>query len=137
MITKSNITAGTDKTNEKRADLFKWLAVAGIWVAGIVGSYVIHAHLMVDQTAWYHGVLWIAVFALSGYVAFTTVPGAKLGSFFKDAQVELKKVVWPTRQETLQATLMVLVAVTVMSLLLWLIDSILFHLIGYISNIKL
>lgn len=58
----------------------------------------------------------------------------QLIQFFKDARLEMRKVVWPTRQETLQATLMVLVAVVVMAILLWLIDMALFRIINFLTT---
>jgi preprotein translocase subunit SecE len=114
-------------------DLPKWLLVAAIWVAGFVGSFFVYVYLP-EQTKWYQAGLWVAVIALSCFVASITTAGGQLLQFFKDSKIELRKVVWPNRQETLQATLMVLVAVAVMSLLLWLIDSVLFYLINYITT---
>jgi preprotein translocase SecE subunit len=58
----------------------------------------------------------------------------QLIQFFKDARLEIRKVVWPTRQETLQATLMVLVAVVVMAILLWLVDMALFRVINFLTT---
>lgn len=119
--------------NPMQGNLPKWVIVAAIWVAGIIGSYFIYA-FETEQTVWYQVGLWAAVVISSGFVALMTTQGLQLRQFFKDAQIELRKVVWPSRQEALQATLMVLVAVVVMSLLLWLIDTLLFYLISYISN---
>jgi preprotein translocase subunit SecE len=43
--------------------------------------------------------------------------------FVREVQVEAKKVVWPERKETVQATIMVVVMVLLISLFLWLVDS--------------
>ena len=45
--------------------------------------------------------------------------------YIQESQSELKKVVWPTRQETLQTTLVVFVAVLVMGIFFWILDWIL------------
>lgn len=46
-------------------------------------------------------------------------------AFAREARVELRKVIWPTRQETLQTTLVVLVMVVVVAIFLWLLDMLL------------
>jgi len=56
-------------------------------------------------------------------VAAFTLQGKSFIDLLQQAQIELRKVVWPTRQETTQTTMIVLVVVVVMSLLLWGMDS--------------
>ena len=58
----------------------------------------------------------IAVFMLSG-------AGRGLLSFAQDSEREMRKVVWPTRKETLQTTFFVFVFASLMSLFLWLVDK--------------
>jgi len=48
---------------------------------------------------------------------------AAMQKFVREVQVEAKKVVWPERKETMQATIMVVVMVLLISLFLWLVDS--------------
>jgi len=48
---------------------------------------------------------------------------ADMQKFMREVQVEARKVVWPERKETMQATLMVVVMVLFISLFLWLVDS--------------
>jgi len=54
-----------------------------------------------------------------------TMKGQKFLGMAKEARVEIRKVIWPTRPETTQTTLIVLAAVAIVALLLWLIDSLL------------
>jgi len=58
-------------------------------------------------------------------VAFTSAQGIQFKKFLRDAQIEVRKVVWPTRQETWQTTLIVAVAVLIIGILIWVIDMIL------------
>ncbi len=58
-------------------------------------------------------------------IASQTDKGRALLSFGKEAQVEVRKVVWPTRQETIQTTLVVMVVVIIVALFLWLLDMLL------------
>jgi preprotein translocase subunit SecE len=62
---------------------------------------------------------------LSLFIASRTQVGSSMLSYIGDTQTEVRKVVWPTRQETLQTTMIVILMVTVMALLLWGVDSIL------------
>jgi preprotein translocase subunit SecE len=56
-------------------------------------------------------------------LVFTTSQGRSFIDLLSQAQIEVRKVVWPTRPETTQTTLIVLGVVLVMSLLLWGMDS--------------
>jgi preprotein translocase subunit SecE len=58
-------------------------------------------------------------------IVATTMLGQNLIGFAKDSRMEVRKVVWPTRQETVQTTLMVIVAVILIGIFLWLIDMVL------------
>jgi preprotein translocase subunit SecE len=62
---------------------------------------------------------------LSLFIASRTQVGSSMLSYIGDTQTEVRKVVWPTRQETLQTTMIVILMVTVMALLLWGVDSVL------------
>ncbi len=64
-------------------------------------------------------------FAASLAVAYQTVLGRSLWGYVSGSRTELRKVVWPSRQESLQATLMIAVVVLIMALLLWGLDSLL------------
>jgi preprotein translocase subunit SecE len=55
-------------------------------------------------------------------VALQSEKGRALWEFVSDSRIELRKVVWPTRQETLQTTLVVAVAVLVMGIFFWILD---------------
>ena len=58
----------------------------------------------------------------SGFIALQTDKGRNIWLFFQDAQIEVRKVVWPTREETLQTTLIVIAVVIVIAIILWLLD---------------
>jgi preprotein translocase subunit SecE len=58
-------------------------------------------------------------------VALQTERGRALWQFASDARMEVRKVVWPSRQETLQTTLVVIVMVLIVGIILWLFDMVL------------
>jgi preprotein translocase subunit SecE len=62
---------------------------------------------------------------LSLFVASKSSVGATALSYVRDTQVEVRKVVWPTRQDTLRTTLLVIVMVMVAAIMLWAVDSLL------------
>ena len=55
-------------------------------------------------------------------VALLSAPGKAAWDFIKESRLELRKVVWPTRKETIQVTLVVIALVIVIALFLWLVD---------------
>ncbi len=63
-------------------------------------------------------------------IALQTVKGRNIWGFFHGAQIEVRKVVWPTRQETVQTTLIVVLVVILISIILWLLDMFLGWTIG-------
>jgi preprotein translocase subunit SecE len=64
------------------------------------------------------------------------VKGRNAIDFAKESRTEARKVVWPTRQEAVQTTAIVLVATLIMSLVMWGLDSILFELVGFVTGLK-
>lgn len=63
-------------------------------------------------------------------IGLQTSKGRNIWGFFHGAQIEVRKVVWPTRQETVQTTLIVILVVIVISIILWLLDMFLGWSIG-------
>ena len=111
MVTK------TEQQVSSGFDTVKLLVSLVILVAGIIGFYYFkdEAHLLRVL-----GILTVVVVSLG--IAATTQIGKKSVGFARDARVEVRKVVWPTRQETVQTTIAVLVMVLVVAIMLWLID---------------
>ena len=64
----------------------------------------------------------ILALAVGAVVAFTSLQGRTLWKFIQGARVELNKVVWPTREETIQTTLVVLVVALIGGVFFWLLD---------------
>ena len=100
------------------ADKIK-LTIAGLIVlAGMVGFYYLSANPLVVRLA----ALLVAV-ALGGVVGWTSEPGKRFFAYTQDAIAETKKVVWPSRKETVQTTGIVVGFVIVMALFLWVVDA--------------
>ncbi|HEC74624.1 MAG TPA: preprotein translocase subunit SecE [Methylophaga aminisulfidivorans] len=69
------------------------------------------------------GLLFVA--GISLFLASKTTVGSTVMSYIRDTNVEVRKVVWPSRQETVQTTLVVILMVMIVALMLWGIDSLL------------
>lgn len=109
----------------KKSDTLKWLGIFAIFAVSIVANY----HF--DAVAWaLRAALGILVVALIVGIALTTVKGWQAWEFVKSARIELRKVVWPTRQETVQTTIIVVVFVVITALILWGLDTLFLWLIG-------
>ena len=99
------------------ADTLK-LVVALLLVAGaIVGYYWFDQYPVGFRAA---GMI-VAVVAALGIISLTGL-GRRAREFLSESQFELRKVVWPTRQETMQTTIVIIVVVMIISIILWLID---------------
>jgi preprotein translocase subunit SecE len=64
------------------------------------------------------------------FIAINTAKGRIAWQFLREARIELRKVVWPTRQETVQTTLMIAGIVLIVALVLWGVDSFFAYLVS-------
>ena len=76
----------------------------------------------------------MAAIILSAAIGFQTEKGRRIWSFLGETQIEVRKVVWPTREETVQTTLVVILMVFFIALFLWLLDLFLGWSIGVIMG---
>ncbi len=120
------MNAQTEQTGSG-LDIFKWIIVVIFLAAAIVGN-----QYFAEQSLLIRVVAILVTASIAFLVAATTTKGKDALGFAKEAKVEARKVVWPTRQETIQTTLIIMLAVAVMSLLLWGIDGILVRLVAFI-----
>jgi len=104
-------------TGSTPLDTLKLIAAASLLLAGIVGYYY-YGNLPVVVRA--GGVL--LGFALSAIVLLQSTQGKTLWRFINNSRVELRKVVWPTREETVQTTVAVMIFTLIMGVFFWLLD---------------
>jgi preprotein translocase subunit SecE len=118
-----------EEQDETRLDWLKWLIAVALLLAAMVGNHYYSAVYMPVRVLG-----WLVVLALAGFVAAKTQKGRWVVEFFRDSRMELRKVVWPTREEITQTTLVVVVMVIVLALILWGMDGILVWLIGWLTG---
>ena len=76
----------------------------------------------------------LVAFALAIVVALQSAQGKTLWAFIQGARVELRKVVWPTREEAVQTTIIVLVFAMIMGTFFWLLDTFLLWFTRFITG---
>lgn len=117
----------TANTEEKvyRLDALKWVVVFAVVAVGVIGNSHFSAESILYRA--------LALLVLSGIaivIALQTAKGSAIAGVVRGSLVELRKVVWPSRQETNQTTLIVLAVVFVMAIILWLLDT----LFGFVAS---
>jgi preprotein translocase subunit SecE len=108
------------ETGPSALDTVKLAAAVAVLLGGIAAFYVMSSYPLALR--------WVIVLASLGagiFVALPSIQGRAFWDFVQGSRVELRKVVWPTRQETLQTTLVVFVAILAMGIFFWVLDWIL------------
>jgi preprotein translocase subunit SecE len=110
-------------------DAAKLVAAAGLVAAGIACFYYFS-----DLPIWLRWIIVLASLAGGALVSLQSTQGREFWQFVQSSRVELRKMVWPNRQETLQVTLLVFVMVTIMALFFWALDSMLGSLTRWLTG---
>ncbi|MEJ2533271.1 MAG: preprotein translocase subunit SecE [Halioglobus sp.] len=106
------------ETTASRFDTLKWIVVFALVAVAVVGNSYFS-----DQSLLYRVLGIVALAVVAGLVALQTAKGAAFWALIKGARTEIRKVVWPTRQETIQTTMIVVAFVLLVALILWGLDS--------------
>ena len=117
----------TTNTPRLKLDTLLWMLIFALIAAGVFANYYF------GELAWalrFTGWI-ILICVLFGLSAITAV-GKKTWCFAKSARMELLKVVWPKREETIKITMVIAALVLVMSIMLWGMDSILLCAVSWI-----
>lgn len=111
---------------------FLWLLVVAIVIVAAVGNiYLVDKFSTAIRVA---GIV-IALLVALGFAAITN-QGTKARGFFSASRAELRRITWPTRQEAMQTTLIVLAVTVLASLILWGLDSVIVSLITFLTDLR-
>jgi preprotein translocase subunit SecE len=110
------------------ADIVKQVFSVVFVVAGVAAFYYFSTdHSYFKEVRLLYRVLGLVVIVLMALgMMLTTDLGRSVWSFVLESKQEVRKVVWPTREETMRTTLLVFAMVSIVSLILWLLDMFLF-----------
>lgn len=117
-------------TNGGALDTVKWLLAIVFAAAAVVGN-----HYYADMSVVIRAAAAVVVIAIALGFALTTVKGKAALTFARESRMEIRKVVWPTRQETTQTTFIVLAVSVITALVLWGVDGIMVRLVNFITNV--
>jgi preprotein translocase subunit SecE len=110
-------------------DALKLLAAVAIVGLGIGGFYLFEEYPLVLRV-----VAFLVLTAVGIFVALQSERGRAIREFLLDSRSEVRKVVWPSRQETIQTTLIVFAVVIVMAIFLWLVDLVLLEIVRAVTG---
>ncbi|MGC1509849.1 preprotein translocase subunit SecE [Ketobacter sp. MCCC 1A13808] len=111
------MSTSTEQSQSSPANALLWVLVAILVAAAVVGNAYFD-----DQPLLYRVIGVVVLGCLAALVASFTVRGRAFITLLQDARSEVRRVVWPTKQETAQTTGIVVVVVALMAVLLWLLD---------------
>jgi preprotein translocase subunit SecE len=118
------------ENNSNPLDMLRWLVIFGL-----LGGVVAVNHFFPELSVLYIALITVAAVGIAGFIASTTVKGSTFINFAKESRIEVRKVVWPTRQETTTTTMIVLAATIVVALLLWGLDGIIVEVVSFITGL--
>ncbi len=125
------MNASTEEQPSSSFDTLKWGVIFLLLAAAVAGNYVYG-----EESVLIRAVAVVVMVGIAGIIALQTEKGRNAAIFAKEARTEVRKVVWPTRQEAVQTTGIVLVVTLLMSLLLWGLDSVLFWLVSLVTGMQ-
>mgnify|MGYP002622643413 FL=1 len=119
--TQTDKMATTTETEQSGAlDVLKLLIAAGALVGGLFGYYY-----YVEVSLPLRVLMVLGGLGAGLGIAMTSTQGKRLRVFVQGSRVEIRKVVWPTRQETTQTAIAVFIFTLIMALFFWGLDSLL------------
>jgi preprotein translocase subunit SecE len=123
------MSANVEQPN-KGLDVFKWIITIAI-LAGVV----IANNLYDQESMLVRAVAAVVAIAIAAFIAASTTKGKTFLGFAKESRVEVRKVVWPTRQETTQTTLIIFAATALIAVLLYFLDMFLRWGVNFLTGV--
>ncbi|SHI28684.1 preprotein translocase subunit SecE [Ferrimonas marina] len=111
-------------------DTLKWGLVVVILAAAVVGNQYFDT-----VSVLYRALAVVAAIGGALLIASQTEKGKAGWAFAQEARLEVRKVVWPTRQETVQTTLIVLAVTAIVAFAIWLLDMGLVWIVNLITGV--
>jgi preprotein translocase subunit SecE len=116
------MTTQAESSTNNSVNAVKWVLAIAILIAATVGNRYA-PELLPQLSVWMRVVILVVMGVGALALTLITTQGQAFLKLLKEALVEARRVVWPTKDETMQTTLIVFAVVVVMSLVLWGVDS--------------
>ncbi len=115
------MNAHTETSQSGMLDVLKLLIAAFVLVGGLYGFYYYQGQIQLPLRV----LMVLGGLAVGIAIALTSAQGLRLRAFVQGSRIEIRKVVWPTKQETTQTAIAVFVFTLIMALFFWGLDSLL------------
>lgn len=123
------MNASVEQPN-KGLDVVKWIITIALLAGAVIGN-----NFFEQESVLIRAVAIVAAVAIAGFFAATTFKGKTFLTFAKESRTEVRKVVWPKRQEATQTTFIIFVATAVIAVLLYFIDMGLRALVSFLTGV--
>jgi preprotein translocase subunit SecE len=122
-------TKAQPQKSKPKKDVLLWTMIFVLIIAAIGIDYYF------SDIAWTLRLAgWIVLACIVVFLIMLTSKGKQIWKFAKEARIEMRKVVWPTRQVTVRTTAIVIALVLLVALIIWGIDAILLWLITLLTG---
>lgn len=125
------MNANVEQQQASPLDKFLWVLV----IAGLAGTVAIDYLLGQEVSILIRVAAIIVGLLVSLAIALQTQQGSALLAFARESRIEVRKVVWPTRQESTQTTLIVLAATLIMGILFFPLDAVLVWFVNLVTGV--
>lgn len=114
------MSTNSEVTSAGALDWLKWLVVVALLGGGVYGNWYYQ-----DESLLIRVVALLVAAGIAAFLAIQTDRGRNIWTLIKESRSEIRRVVWPSNQETNQTTMVVLLLVLLFALILWGLDSLL------------
>jgi preprotein translocase subunit SecE len=119
------------RTQQVKLNLFKKITSFLLLIVAVLGNYFYRDTATSPRT-----IITLVLIVLAIFIFCPLTKRKMMIKLFREAVIEMRKVIWPTRQETVYTTLVVAVVTAVISLILWGLDGIFFRLVSSITDLR-
>ena len=116
-----NLKSGSDQWKTILAIAIVIAALAFYYFTPFESEGRVYFHF--DGKTLYKVLITLVLFVVAGALFLASEQGDRFLHFVKETRIELRKVVWPTREETIKTTGFVLIAVIIVAIFLWIVDA--------------
>jgi preprotein translocase subunit SecE len=121
-----------------QSDTGRGSATDTVWLVGaiavILGAIFAFYSFETELNAFLRAALIVGATVAAALMFYQTANGRTAWGYVQGSRIELRKTVWPTRQESVQTTLMIAVVVLIVALMLWGLDSFLLWAVKFLTG---
>ena len=125
------MNASVESENNNAFDKIKYAAIVLV-----LGATVVANNMLDDVSVLIRAAGFVIAVVIAGVIAMQTDKGRQFMVFAKESRTEVRKVVWPNRQEATHTTLIIAAATVIMALFMWGLDAVLLWAVGLLTGLR-